>query len=299
MPDVQSVKIIINRLKFIVSREKKGKVMRKLILSIFILCLLAANANATLYDIDKDLGHVLYGKLAQNDPALIALVGAPVAGVACGPVAVTNSYRYLENQYPGVYGNNLTGGNLAQTAATLCGLMGTVPPGGTFWDDLIWYKMNDIESKVPGKTVYEAQRNPAWNWAIWDVPNAVEPSWVTPILPTWQFIWNELSDCEDLEILLSWADGGHYLTVKSFLWNDANNDFIIQQAEGATFDYIDPCNGAVAVSGLWQTAYGGILETDYNMYGPTITMAVSESIPEPYTLGLLLIGGLALLRRRR
>jgi hypothetical protein len=271
--------------------------MKKLILCVSILCLLAVNANATLYDIDKDPDHVLYGNLAQNNAAFVAL--CPVAAVACGPVAVTNSYRYLENKYPSVYGNNLTGGNLPQTATNLATLMGTAAPGGTFWDDLIWYKRQYIEARVPGQTVYQAQYNPAWNWRIWNNPAIPKPGWVMPILPKWQFIWNELVDCEDLEILLSWSDGGHYLTVKSFHWNDANNDSIIQRAEGATFDYIDPCNGGVRVSALWQNTYGGILETDYNAYGPTITMAVSESIPEPATLLLLGLGGLLLRKRKK
>ena len=78
-----------------------------------------------------------------------------------------------------------------------------------------------------------------------------------------------------------------------------DEDSVIDFEENATFDYIDPCNGLPGVSKLWQNTYGGILETDYNAYGPTITMAVSESIPEPVTLGLLLLGGLALLSRRR
>jgi hypothetical protein len=269
--------------------------MKKLILSAVVLCLLAVNANATLYDIDKDPDNSLYGNLNQNT------LPAPLGPVACGPVAVTNSYRYLENKYPGVYGNNLTNNNLAQTATNLATLMNTIAFGGTFWDDLIWYKRQYIENRVPNKTVYQAQYNPAWNWGIWNDPLGLipKPGWVMPILPKWQFIWNELVDCEDLEILLSWGDGGHYLTVKSFHWNDANNDSIIQRAEGATFDYIDPWTGGVGVSGLWQSYYGSILETDYNQYNPNITMVVSESIPEPATLLLFGLGGLLLRKRKK
>jgi hypothetical protein len=176
--------------------------------------------------------------------------------------------------------------------------MNTVAIGGTLWDDLIWYKMQDIESKVPGVTTYEAQRNPAWQWGVWDNAGALEPTWVTPILPTWQFIWNRLSDCADLEILLSWTDGGHYLTVKSFHWDDVDEDSVIDSEEAATFDYIDPWTGVPGVSKLWQNAYGSILETDYKASTiTTITMAVSE-IPEPCTILLLGLGGL-LLRRKR
>ncbi len=276
--------------------------MKKFIVFMLAVCLLSASSYAEWYvirDIDKDPNHVLYGNLSQNSQAFINLVGAPMAAAACGPVAVTNSYRYLENKYPGVYDNSLTSGNLLQTAANLCTLMGTTPGVGTYWDDLIWYKMKDIESKVPGKTVYEAQRNPAWAWGIWDDPLAKEPSWVTPVLPTWQFIWNELYNCEDIEILLSWSDGGHFLTVKSFHWGDVNGDNVIDWGENATFDYIDPCTGLPGVSKIWQSYLGSILETDYNAYGPTITMAVSESIPEPATMILLAAGLLGIRRMKK
>ena len=277
--------------------------MKKLILAVLVLCLLAANANATLYDIDKDPDHTLYGNLSQNDPAFKNV--CPCWNVACGPVAVTNSYRYLERKYPNIYDNSLTGNptNLPQTAANLATLMNTCGFGTTYWDDLIWYKMKYIEARVPGKTIYQAQHMPAWNWQIWDDPAAAKPEWVVPIIPKWQFIWNELVACEDVEILINWvADGndyGHYLTVKSFHWNDTHNFGVIDFDEDGWFDYIDPGTGKRGQSKLWQSSDGGILETDYNAFNPNITMVVSESIPEPATLLLFGIGGLLIGRRRK
>ena len=75
--------------------------MKKLLLCLSILCLLAANANATLYSIDKDPGHVLYGNLNQNT------IPAPLGPVACGPTAAVNSFVYLERKYPSVYNRSL------------------------------------------------------------------------------------------------------------------------------------------------------------------------------------------------
>jgi PEP-CTERM motif-containing protein len=271
--------------------------MKKLFLSLFVISLLATNASALLYDIDKDPGHILYGNLWQNSAAMQAALGVPLAAQYCGPVAVTNSFRYLENKYPLIYGNNLTGGNLVGTAVGLGALMGTNLTG-TWWDDLIWYKMKGIEAKVPGMTIYEAQHMPGWNWNIWDDPTAAKPAWVQAVVPTWQFLWQELYDCEDVEILMNWDDGGHFVTPKSFHWNDINGNNVIDIAEGATFDYIDPWTGAVGVSAIWQGGFGGILETNYAP-GAQITMIVSESpVPEPATLVLLALGGL-LLRKKR
>jgi len=261
------------------------------------MSLLAVSADAVSYDIDNDPGHTLYGNLDQNGSTMVAQLGQNLADQYCGPAAVTNSFRYLENKYPTIYGNNLTGGNLFETAIGLGNLMGTDVANGTWWDDLIWYKMKDIESKVPDKTVYQAQHMPGWNWNIWDDSAAAKPDWVESIVPTWQFLWQKLVDCEDVEILMNWSTGGHFVTAKSFHWNDADNDNIIDIAENATFDYINPWTGAVGISSIWQDSLGNPLETDYatNAY---ISMMVSENpVPEPTTIMLLALGALGLLRR--
>ena len=273
--------------------------MRKLILILLLICLLAVSANAASYDIDNDPGHILYGNLDQNGSAMVAQVGQTLANYYCGPAAVTNSFRYLENKYPTIYGNNLTGGNLVETAMGLGDLMGTDSTNGTYWDDLIWYKMINLESKVPGMTNYQAQHVPSWNWSIWDDPTAAKPSWVEPILPTWQFLWQGLVDFEDVELLMNWSGGGHFVTAKSFHWNDADNDNIIDIAENATFDYINPWTGAAGASSIWQDSLGSVLKTDYTT-NTFITMIVSESpVPEPATIMLIGLGALALLRRRK
>lgn len=65
--------------------------------------------------------------------------------------------------------------------------------------------------------------------------------------------------------------------------------FCFFNSENATFDFIDPCTGSAGVSKLWQSYSGSILETDY-CSGANITMAVTESIPEPATLMILAAG---------
>jgi len=273
--------------------------MRSLILILLVIALSAVSADAASYNIDNDPGHVLYGNLDQNGAAMVTALGQDLANQYCGPVAVTNSFRYLENKYPTVYGNNLTSGNLVGTAMGLGDLMGTDFINGTWWDDLIWYKMIDLESKVPGMTDYQAQHMPGWNWNIWDNPAAAKPAWVESTVPTWQFLWEKLVNCEDIEILMNWSGGGHFVTVKSFHWNDADNDNIIDIAENATFDYINPWTGASGVSSIWQDSLGNPLETNYAS-GAYISMMVSETpVPEPAAITLLGLGALGLIRRRK
>jgi hypothetical protein len=143
-----------------------------------------------------------------------------------------------------------------------------------------------------------------WDWQ--DVlnprvtPPGPKPNWVSDnTIPTWQFLYNELKDGEDIEILITDGNWGHYLTVTGFSWNDADGDKTVDANEGATIFYIDPAGNATN-SPISQQVLGGQLFVSYpNFNNASLVMAVSESVPEPATLSLLALGGLAMIRRRR
>jgi hypothetical protein len=253
-----------------------------------------AGATVYEYDIDKDPTGTLYGNLKQGD--------IPEWGnVACGPTAAVNSFVYLQNKYPGVYDTSLVpGGDMVGVAQILggAGYMNTIARGTTFHDDFIWGKMRYIEDQVAvaGRTVYQAQ-----DQGIWNNPNRIKPAWVQEgVLPQWQFLYNELVACEDVEILISWSGGGHYVTLSSFHWNDLDDDLIIDNGENAWINFINPSTGLNGTANIWQDSLGGNIETSL-VDGSWISVAVSESpIPEPITMisAFLAIGTLGMYVRR-
>jgi len=256
------------------------------------------------YEIQKEIA--LYGNLQQDQ-----VPPGNLGNVACGPVAAVNSFVYLENKYPEVYGrklipdDNIANGlhdmaELISAAQILSGpnYDNTLPPGGTYHDNFIWGKYNYIEDRIPGVTRYEAQDQ--WAWGNPPAP-AQRPNWVQPMAPTWQFLFGELVACEDVEILISWSGGGHFVTLSSLHWNDIDGDGMIDFNENAMIDFIDPGTGAVNNTSIWQSYLGGSIETSYFATEASwISMAVSESpIPEPATMTLLALGLGAMLLRRR
>jgi hypothetical protein len=291
--------------------------LRKLGLVAVAVCLLAATAQAaTEYCIEKDIA--LYGNLDQDD--------IPGIGVcACGPTAAVNSFVYLQNAYPNVYDSLLVPGQgqdldndgdvdsyddmiAAAQALGAPGYMNTKCPGGT-WDDMFIYgKYQYIVDNAPGSTVFAAELSSTWGWAGQRPPDEIppidKPDWVAQnTTPTWQFIFNNLVACEDVEILINEGDWGHFLTVTSFCWTDADDDGIIDPEESAALDYVDPCNGGQGLSPIWQESLGGPILISYGTFSRAqITMAVKESpIPEPLTvLGVMLgVSSLAAYIRRR
>jgi len=277
----------------------------------------AGNASATSYCIEKDLD--LYGYLNQN-------VVPGWGGVACCPTAAVNSMVYLQNKYPSIYdtllvpvqAQDLDGdGDVDQTddmigvVQTLGGqgYMNTIINNGTFADDFMYGKYRYIEEVAPGRTRYEAMSYWAWTHPPARdpaVPNPEQPDWVTTgVYPTWEFLYEELVACEDVEIALTHATGGHCLTLTSFCWNDSDEDLIIDFGEGAFIDYIDPWTGLhVPQTHIWQSSPGGMIETAYwSETESYISWAVSESpIPEPISMiffGTGLVGVFGFVTRRR
>ena len=295
-------------------------IMPAVVAGLVTVAVLAVPAGATMYNIQKN--QQLYGNLNQNQ--------IPNGGqYMCGPTAAVNSFVYLENAYPNVYGRSLVPDNnppngqhdlaemitAAQTVGgpnnmnTKANLNGGGGGAGT-WDDMFIYgKMNYIEASIPNVTTYAAQMMSQWAWVgnpprpADEVPPIAKPAWVQDkTVPTWQFLYNELNDCEDVEILIVDGDWGHYLTATGFTWNDADNDFIIDPNEGAQLSYIDPATGNPGVSALMQQGLGTPIFVNYGSYPyAQLVMTVSESpIPEPATMTMLAAGGLlALLRRKR
>jgi hypothetical protein len=274
----------------------KKKITIFLLAILVILGLTSSNAQALLYEIEKDW--TLYGSLNQNT---IPDIGS----MACGPTAAVNSFVYLQNKYPNIYDKKLvpdTNGNniidqaeMISVAQTLSGAnyMNMDMVNGTFADNFIYGKWKYLEEVAPQSTIYHAQNN--WDWIR---PPVDQFDWVTQVVPTWDFLYNELLDCEDVEILIN-GDYNHYLTLTSFYWDDLNNDGIIDSSEDAWIDYIDPWTGAWGISDIWHSA--GQIETNYGNGISWISMSVAESpVPEPATM--LLVGsgliGLAGLRRK-
>lgn len=238
----------------------------------------------------------LYGYLKQAD------VCGVNPQVACGPTAAVNSFAYLQNKYPNIYQNLLvplqdkdlnnsgvvnfyddmiaTANVLAGAAYMNTGATGTTTSG------FIYGKNKYIEQKVPGRTIYSAQMLPAWSLG----PAIPKPSYVQDgTTPTWQFLFDELSAGEDVEIGVV-GTSNHFLTLTSFHWEDKNSDGVIDQAENAYIDFVDPDTGGPGMASTWQNSLGGSLISDYGGGNVTIRSAIAESVPEPGTLGLIGLG---------
>jgi hypothetical protein len=265
--------------------RSKNLLFGLLIVGILVLLRVPARA-VTVYNVDLTT-QANFGNLNQHDTAC--------GNFACGPTAAVNSFVFLQDKYPDIYDSSLIphiDGNseyedFVSTANALSDpnyMNCAACNGGTLITDFISGKKKWIEDHVPGKTVYM------------DSPQS-----------NWPFLYNELNDMEDVELLVGFYDaagnriGGHYVTLTKFQWTDTNMDNIIQPGENAMIGFVDPDDGTIKMQSLASQMVAGQynLTTNYGVGGTIgttavattgINWAVSESpiIPEPATIMLVI-----------
>ena len=130
---------------------------------------------------DKQWDPSLYGGLDQHS--------THCPDLACGPSAAVNSFVFLQNMYPGIYGNSLAGDNYetwVDTANTLldprymdCDCNGS----GTTIDNFISGKQDYLNDTAPGATTVHFQN-------AFDATN--------PTTPNWQFLFDQLMNGQDI-----------------------------------------------------------------------------------------------------
>jgi hypothetical protein len=217
-----------------------------------------------------------YGNLNQHDMHVYPTM-------ACGPASSANSLDYLQNAFPDIYGTSLVptpGYNgLITVGDTLAGpsYMQTDSVNGTWHDNLIVGMKNYIEGRVSGETSYSAEDY--WSWA-----HQTQPNWAQTMTPQWNFIYQQLTNDANVQILLTYnAGGGHFVTVNGLNWNDADGDGVIDSSEGAQLSFVNPWTGTVGTAQVWQTSLNGRIETDYSSSWISMVYAMNVKSVGPVT----------------
>jgi hypothetical protein len=220
--------------------------------------------------------------------------------MSCVPTATMNSFTWLQNAYPAIFGLDgtglpaLQGGQVSWTAAA--GLlasplyMNTSANNGTTIANWIGGKVSYLNAYAPGKITFAGMDSL--------VAAANRPWWDQNANPTVNFLLQELQAGEDVELGIYPLDMvGHALTLTGLTWNDADNSLTFNGPDTLTLNTIDPAapNGTtplILTPGNPMKISGGIYD------GYTLQVALAESpVPEPASFSLVILGGLVGLRR--
>ncbi len=122
---------------------------------------------------------------------------------------------------------------------------------------------------------------------------------LTAAAPTWQYLWGEVGDAEDIELKIDTGTStAHAITLTGMKFNDTNGDGQWDNGETADIIYSDPNAPAAAFTAQVTLGVDGRLHFTWNAENVSIQGAFCESVPEPSVLSLLVLGLVALLRRR-
>jgi hypothetical protein len=207
-----------------------------------------------------------------------------------------NSFYWLQNAYPAIFGNDANGFPVLQggqpnwmLAAGLLATnyMNTDKNNGTTIANWIGGKVSYLNVYSPVTITFAGMDSlsAAANRLPWD----------TNANPTVNFLYQELKAGEDVELGIYPEDNiGHALTLTGLTWDDWNSNGTFDNHDTLTLNTIDPANPLVTTflslnPGNPMTISGG----PYNNY--VLEVALAESVPEPTTASLLLLGAGALL----
>ncbi len=250
---------------------------------------------------DADEGVYVPGNPNPVNFGTLATTNVPgFAGCGCGPVATVNSFVYLENTYPKVYGTKLTGAlsqqnliNTAETLGTYMNLIKTGPDKGTNIANLVSGKYNYINKVAPGTTTVGGEISPTF-YPAGGTPTGPAFSNVSFVQPTPLYLYNELKAGEDVELLITaynpagTAIFGHLVTAYAIDYAPSTGDGSIQ--------FINSRNGSFQTRSFSETDGALTLISTIDTTNKfVVTGIVTESpIPEPGSI-MLLVGGLGAL----
>jgi len=181
----------------------------------------------------------------------------------CAAAANINSFVYLRNHFPGVYGDTdiipdsdengiinytdqvsardlMAWGWTSPIGISRPGIYGTYAPGGAgsaraIWEATYWW-FNDF---APGTSVLDAQAK-VTGTPYWDGGSVIEHTW-----PRWDFLWDSLVSEWDIELGIRSTTGsiGHALTLTGLAFDDLDGDGLWDDGETPMqIGYLDPNN---------------------------------------------------------
>jgi hypothetical protein len=247
-------------------------------------------------------------------------VSAPQKGI-CAAAADINSFIYLWNHFPQVYGGtNLLpdwdgDGTLTQSdylasrdkLANGWEHNGTSRPGmygssggavaKNIWEQTLYW----FEDFAPGTTVFDGQLNQ--NGASWHGGQVLETSY-----PRWSFLWDALVAAMDIELGLASGAKAHAVTFTGMAFNDLDGDGRWDANETVEqVGFVDPNKVSQMTWADVSTGTGGRIEFKWWQDGQIyhVYRAYTEgpiSVPEPaaaVSLFALLLFGSFWIRRRK
>ena len=233
-----------------------GSALAKLaVLGLFLLMSGISPAAATVYEAGNDYN--LYGHLFQGD--------VPVIGQsACCPTSAINSFIYLQNRFPEIYGARLaTNPTSIADVQHIAGseYMNVTVDVGTISPLVIWGRYIYMESRAPLQTQYSCQiamrgdqpingdRPDSWSSLNRPLPGFLQntPDANGIALPTWQYIYQNLQKGADLGVTIE----SHCLTLRGFSFDDRNGNGAIDKGEGSV-SFVDPGTRGQLSCPVWE-----------------------------------------------